>query len=226
MGVHGREVVCPICRSFDRERGLYLFLQRHTNLFSGTRLRLLHFAPEKNLRAQIAACPTIHYVTADLDGTRADERQDITQLEYQDEAFDAVICVHVLEHVPADNTAMRELLRVLRPGGWALILVPIRKGLEATLEDPSVTDPEERARLYGQADHVRCYGNDFYDRLTEAGFNVSVSPFDTIITETEYIRYRLLTRDDMCLARKSTAGPQYQPKTEADLDAKAVLDVS
>ncbi len=202
MGVQGRLVVCPNCRSFDRERNVFLFLKDHTNLFSGSNLRLLHFAPEKNLADQIAAQHNIKYITADLDGNRADEKQDITQLTHGDDSFDAIICVHVLEHVPDDNNAMREMLRVLRPGGWALILVPIKKGLDKTLEDLSVTDPDERARLYGQSDHVRYYGKDFYDKLHHAGFQVSVYPFDSIISASQYTQYEQFTRDDMCLARK------------------------
>lgn len=202
MGVHGRLVVCPNCRSFDRERAVFLFLKRHTNLFSGTRLRVLHFAPEKNLRAQIAAQGYINYVTADLDERKADQKQDITKLSFPSCSFDVIICVHVLEHVQDDASAMRELLRVLVPGGWALILVPIKEGLESTIEDPNVTDPQDRLRLFGQSDHVRQYGADFAQRLRHEGFVVSMIPFDAIFTKTEYTKYRLLCRGDMYLARK------------------------
>ncbi len=202
VGVHGRLAICPNCRSFDRERVIFLFLGKHTNLFSGAELRLLHFAPEKNLRAMISAQSQIKYTTADIDKSKADDKQDITKLTYPNDHFDAVICVHVLEHVPDEAHAIRELLRVLRPGGWGLILVPIESGLKITHEDPTITDPEERLRLFGQHDHVRRHGADYHLRLSREGFHVNIHPFDTVFTRAEYEKYRLLTRDDMYIAKK------------------------
>jgi ubiquinone/menaquinone biosynthesis C-methylase UbiE len=93
---------------------------------------------------------------------------DITAIQMADHTFDAIYCSHVLEHVPDDRRAMREFCRVLKPGGWAILLVPITA--QKTFEDPTVVDPAERLRLFGQEDHVRRYGPDYIDRLTAAGF--------------------------------------------------------
>jgi SAM-dependent methyltransferase len=101
----------------------------------------------------------------------------VQRLPFRDGAFDALLCHHVLEHVPDDRAAMRELRRVLRPGGWAILQSPIRSRLEATLEDPAVTDPRERERLFGQRDHLRQYGRDYADRLRAAGFEVRAERF-------------------------------------------------
>jgi SAM-dependent methyltransferase len=100
-------------------------------------------------------------------------RVDLTEMQFADDEFDVIICNHVLEHIPDDRTAMAELLRVLRPGGFAVLLVPDPHKLERTIEDPDAP-PEERARRFGQADHVRLYGADYEDRLKEAGFGVRI----------------------------------------------------
>ncbi|MDP9159525.1 MAG: methyltransferase domain-containing protein [Acidobacteriota bacterium] len=100
-----------------------------------------------------------------------DVKMDISQIGYPDNTFDIIYCSHVLEHVPDDRKAMAELRRVLKPDGWAIILVPITG--ECTDEDPRCVHPEERLRRFGQEDHVRCYGLDYIDRLRSAGFSVT-----------------------------------------------------
>lgn len=131
-------------------------------------MKILHVAPEHALRRRLKRAAGI-YVSGDLTGTFGDEIIDITRLGFADHAFDAVICNHVLEHVPDDRAAMRELRRVLAPHGWAILLVPDVE-LERTIEDPAVTDPRDRFALFGQEDHVRRYGLDYLDRLADAGF--------------------------------------------------------
>jgi len=117
------------------------------------------------------------YLTADLFPGGVDVKMDICNIAYPDGSFDVVYCSHVLEHVPDDRRAMREFHRVLVPGGWAVLLVPIT--VAETIEDPSVSDPKERLRRFGQEDHVRCYGPDYPDRLKSAGFRVDrVLPSD------------------------------------------------
>ena len=175
--------LCPVCFSLERHRAAWLFLQRRTDLFKGQSRRLLHFAPEPVLQARLARLPHLDYVTADLDNPRADEVVDITAMQFPDCSFDAIYCSHVLEHVPADRQAIRELWRVLRPGGWALLVVPI--GADLTVEDPAVTDPSGRLRRFGQADHVRIYGRDFQDRLREAGFDVDVVTAGQLVSREE-----------------------------------------
>jgi len=129
---------------------------------------MLHVAPEPCLAQKFKR--EYDYISVDLDGEKAMMAMDVTALTFSDESFDAIVCNHVLEHIPDDRRAIREFYRVLKSGGWASIQVPIRG--EVTQEDLSVTDPKERLRLYGQEDHVRYYGRDFCDRLKGAGFDV------------------------------------------------------
>ena len=163
----GRDLgVCPRCGSRQRHRHLWLWLRDRADLGG----RVIHFAPEapieRRLRATVAG-----YVTADL-VPGADLQLDLQALDLPDASFDVVLCVHVLEHVPDDAAAMHELHRILEPGGWGIVQVPILR--ETTDEDPSVTDAQERLRRFGQADHVRVYGRDFADRLVTAGFELDV----------------------------------------------------
>lgn len=162
---------CPVCRSLQRHRLVWLFFQRQTNLFDGIPRRMLHIAPEQGLTARFRAIPGLIYHSADLHDRRATERMDIADIHHPDGSFDLIYCSHVLEHVPDDRRAMRELSRVLAPDGWATILVPI--SASATFEDPTISDPAERERRFGQSDHVRVYGPDVQVRLMEAGFRVT-----------------------------------------------------
>ena len=139
-------------------------------------LSVLHFAPELELQRYLRAGRPAHR-SADIDSPLADDQVDIVDLPYADASFDVVICLHVLEHIPDDGKAMRELHRVLVPGGQAIVMVPIDHRRETTLEDSSVTTPEDRHRVFGQFDHVRLYGRDFGDRLAAAGFDVRVDAF-------------------------------------------------
>lgn len=161
--------LCPTCTSLERHRALWLFLERCTDFFASPNLRMLHFAPEACLERRFRQL-LAGYVTADLLDSRADVRADITALQFNDASFDIVYCSHVLEHVPDDHKAMRELYRVLDSDGLAIVMVPLRGAV--TEEDLSITDPQERARRYGQADHVRYYGMDIVTRLQAAGFDV------------------------------------------------------
>jgi SAM-dependent methyltransferase len=181
LGIVGgglREAECPWCRSNDRERLLYLFLRKHTDLFCRP-MRVLHFAPEARLRRRIHRLQT-DYTPADLNmpGT---ERIDITAIDRPDLSFDAVICSHVLEHVRDDRAAMRELRRVLGPGGFAVLQVPISTRAEHTDEDPAAS-PEERSRRFGDPTHVRLYTEaDYTERLEEAGFSVRADDAVTLL---------------------------------------------
>lgn len=163
-------VKCPVCGSNARTRLAWLFLQRDTDLFDGRGKSMLHVAPEKTLAERFRALPGIEYLSADLEPGRAMVEMDITGIPFPDDRFDVIYCSHVLEHVPDDRRAMREFARVLKPTGWAIFLIPMKDTV--TSEDPSVTDPAERERLFSHPEHVRRYGTDFADRLEEAGFAV------------------------------------------------------
>jgi SAM-dependent methyltransferase len=130
----------------------------------------------------------VDYVAGDLDARFADRRIDVTALEFPDGTFDAILCNHVLEHVRDDRRAMSELRRVLRPGGWALLVPTIRNA--RTDEDPSVEDPDERTRRFGQHDHVRIYGWDYLERLDDAGFDVQVERLGEELPESAIRRSR------------------------------------
>jgi SAM-dependent methyltransferase len=182
-----RNARCPRCSSLERQRLLYLYLERRTTFFQD-RLRVLHFAPEPYFQ-RFGSLRNLEVVTADLSYPTVDVNLDITALPLRDGAFDVVLCSHVLEHVPDDRAAMREIHRVLKPGGWAVLMVPWDRARAETFEDPSVSEPADRERLFGQRDHVRLYGADYVERLEQAGFNVTE---DELVRELDRDRYGLL----------------------------------
>ncbi len=169
-------VICPRCESHDRHRAIWLYLKHRTDLFESP-LAVLHFAPEAFFQERLRAQRNLDYLSADLDSPLAMRHFDITDIPFPDRSFDVILCSHVLEHVDDDRRAMGELLRILRPGGWALVLVPIDYRREETYDDPAITAPEDREREFWQDDHVRLYGRDFAARLREAGFQVEVDPY-------------------------------------------------
>jgi SAM-dependent methyltransferase len=201
VGTPPRAGACPRCDSRERHRLLHLYLSRKTNLFK-EKLRVLHVAPEAALQAHLAGNPNIDYLSADASSSSAMVRMDITAIQFPDASFDVILCNHVLEHVDDDRRAMRELLRVLKPGGWAILQVPIDVSRDRTLEDPGVTDPRERERLFGQWDHVRFYGRDYADRLREAGFELSVERFAHELPADVVGAYGIDLSEDIYLCRR------------------------
>ncbi|HSQ17334.1 MAG TPA: class I SAM-dependent methyltransferase [Anaerolineales bacterium] len=193
---------CPVCRSLQRQRLVWLLLKQEGLLAQMTGgQRLLHFAPEACLEQQFRRLPGLEYHSADLYDGKAMHKIDITHIPFAETSFDWVYCSHVLEHVPEDRQALGELWRVLKPGGKAVILVPL-KG-EVTDEDPTVTDPMRREERFGQFDHVRQYGMDFIDRLQEVGFEVRVLRQETLgLGEQELLRMGLHTPDVVFLCSK------------------------
>jgi len=171
VGGGKRLAQCPVCDSSDRIRLLYLFLKNRTKVYSD-KIKLLHIAPEPPLEFIFKHQKNIDYLTTDMNPAMVMEQMDITNIQYPENSFDAIICNHVLEHIPNDFKAMSELFRVLKPGGWAILQVPFSKISDKTFEDPKVTSPEDRERIFGQTDHVRIYGKDYTSRLKQAGFEV------------------------------------------------------
>jgi SAM-dependent methyltransferase len=163
---------------------------------------MLHVAPEYQLSRLFQEADCIDYLSADLSSPTAMVRMDITDIQYPDASFDVIYCSHVLEHVSDDQRAMRELHRVLQPGGWAILQVPI--SADATFEDPTVTSPEAREELFGQDDHLRRYGPDYVDRLAAVGFSVSVDGFVRELNDREIIRCGLMRSEDVYFCRKET----------------------
>lgn len=175
-GVNPRNgALCPWCLSLERHRLLWKYLEDKTNIYVDS-LKVLHFAPEHQFQERLKVASNIDYLSCDLDMPTAMEKQDITDLTYEANRFDVILCNHVLEHIPNDHKAMTELHRVLKPGGWAILQTPM-SSMQATIEDLTITDPKERERLFGQNDHVRTYGLDKKDRLESAGFRVEVDNY-------------------------------------------------
>jgi SAM-dependent methyltransferase len=200
-GGHRADAMCPhgACSSLDRERLVYLFLQR-ANL-PRPEARVLHVAPEGNLSDVLSRCA--RYVAADLVPFDGIIEMDVTRIQYPDESFDAVICNHVLEHVADDRAAIGEIRRVLAPGGFAILQVPISSTSATTFEDAGVTAPADRARVFGQRDHVRIYGQDYPDRLRAAGFGVTIHNAREEFGDEGCERYGLLKEENLffCTSR-------------------------
>ncbi len=183
------ETLCLQCNSLERHRRAILFLRRSTSIFTAP-LHVLHVAPEPSLRAAMQSLSNLQYITGDLLVKDVDVELDLTDIGFPDRTFDVVLCSHVLEHIPDDQRAIREIRRVLKPSGWALINVPSDPDRTTTYENPAVVAPEERLKHFGQDDHVRVYSaNDFVARLEDAGFTVTQDPEP--FTPEEIRRYRL-----------------------------------
>jgi SAM-dependent methyltransferase len=165
-----------------------------TNLFSG-KVRMLHMAAEPCIAQRFLDLPNVDYITADLDPTRGMVASDLTRMAFADGSFDVILCSHVLEHIPDDSRAMRELRRILRRGGQAILAVPMWR--RVTEEDLTITDPAERHRRFGQDDHVRSYGLDgvFAQRLTDSGFDVIEDPLIRDMGPALRQRYRILVQE-------------------------------
>ncbi len=184
------QAYCPACGSAERHRVLWLYLEREVGL-TGPR-RVLHVAPEPGIAERLERRADLTYVTTDVEPGRATVAADLTQLPFADASFDLAICNHVLEHIPDDRAAMAELRRVLAPGGLLVCQHPIDAARATTFEDPSVTDPRDRERVFFQDDHVRIYGRDFADRLRQAGFGeVTATKYQQELSEREIEVFRL-----------------------------------
>ena len=192
--------ICWRCGAHERHRAQWLLFQTRPELLGGAR-SLLHFAPEWTLRRKLKTISHLRYVTADLSQPDVDLRLDLTALRLPDASFDAAICSHVLEHIPDDRSAIAELRRIIAPGGWCLVMVPLDMARAQTHEDPSITDPPARQLAFWGRDHVRLYAVDIGDRLTAAGFAVEqVSPEAEFGAET-CRECALLEADQMWLCR-------------------------
>ena len=193
--------LCWRCGAQERHRAQWLLFERRPPLLAEAR-SLLHFSPEWCLRRRLAARPGLRYVTTDLDPAQpADLRLDVTALALPDGAFDAVICSHVLEHVPDDAAAMRELRRVTAADGFTLVMVPLALDRAETYEDASITTAEDRRREFLQHDHVRLYAPDIADRLRAAGFDVEVVDLARELGPDGAARHGLLASDLIFLCR-------------------------
>lgn len=193
-GVEKREdSQCMNCGSLERHRFLWLFLERETRTKSSKNISTLHIAPEECLEKHLRKYSR-EYITSDIEGKNVDIKIDIRNIPFEDETYDLILCSHVLEHVDDDRKALREFLRILKKDGTALILIPVER--EKTYEDFTITDPEERLKIFGQKDHVRIYGEDFIERVKETGFLVSSFQPKDLFNENEQIKYGIKIESD------------------------------
>ncbi len=192
--------LCPGCLSLERHRLMWLWLRDRTDLFS-SHPRVLHIAPERCFISRFEKMFGDDYITADLESPLAKLKMDVRQIPFSDNSFDVVICNHLLEHIDDDRLAMREILRVMRHGGWGVMMCPVNPDRENTYEDPAITTPEGRLGAYGQADHMREYGRDYPERLRGEGFDVDCVDYTTTLG-TEKIAYYAIRPDIIYRVRK------------------------
>lgn len=201
---------CYNCGSLERHRLIWKYLEAKTNLLNSNKtLRLLHFAPEAFFYKKFSVHPQIEYYPCDLfpeyynfNGGAEIKKTDITNIHFEDNYFDVILCSHVLEHIPDDRRAMSELYRVIKKGGWGILQVPIDYSREKTYEDFSLTTPQERQFAFGQTDHVRWYGKDYKDRLAEANFSVIEDDFASTFSREEIFRYGLIDSELIYYCKK------------------------
>lgn len=196
-----QNVLSPGTLSLERHRLMWLYLQQETNFFSAP-LKVLHMAPEQSFYKRFRALKNLDYTTCDLDSPIADVKADIQNLPFENDSFDVIFCNHVLEHVEDDQKALHELYRVMKPGGWGILQVPIRYQQEKTFEDPTITDRQVRIEKFGQYDHVRVYGRDYYEKLAAIGFLVEQVNLSENLIEEEIKRFALEKNEILPVVRK------------------------
>lgn len=185
-------VLSPSTLSLERHRLLWLYLKNETDFFNATeKKKVLHFAPEQAFYKLFRNQKNLDYTTTDLFSPLADVKADICDLPFADNSYDIILCNHVLEHIPDDTKAMQELFRVLKPGGMAILQIPQELDRETTFADDSITDQKERAKIFGQYDHVRIYGRDYFDKLRSIGFTVIEEDYTNKITPELVEKYCL-----------------------------------
>lgn len=194
--------LCPDSLSLERHRLMWLYLKDKTNFFTQPQ-KLLHIAPELCFIKKFKSMENLDYTTADLESPLADVKMDVHHIPFDDNTFNVVFCNHVMEHVDDDIKAMSEIYRVLKPGGWAIIQSPQDYHREETLEDPSITDPKERERVYWQSDHVRLFGMDYGKRLEKAGFSVIEDRYVMELPEETVKRYALPPKEIIYFCAKN-----------------------
>ena len=202
VGAGLRNGGCYKCQSSDRERLVFTYLTKKLNILKNKNLKILHLAPEKNISRILSEVGFNKYICGDLftEGYQYPDyvqNMNVLNIPFEDNYFDLIICNHLLEHVPNDIDAMKELNRVLSNKGKAILQVPISKNSDDTFEDFNVTDSKEREAVFGQFDHLRIYGQDYSDRLNSVGFNV-----ERINISKEFPKYGLVLDEDIYIGNK------------------------
>ncbi|MEC3905498.1 methyltransferase domain-containing protein [Tamlana sp. 2201CG12-4] len=200
-GNQRNNVLSPSTLSLERHRLLWLYLKNETNFFS-EKLKVLHFAPEQAFYKRFKNMSNLDYITTDLNSPLADVKADICNLPFKDNTFEFILCNHVLEHIPNDIKAMQELYRVLKKGGVGIFQVPQDLNREVTFEDNTITDQKVRAKIFGQYDHVRIYGRDYFDKLRRIGFKVDEVDYTSNFSENDIKTYCLAKGEIIPVVKK------------------------
>ena len=192
-GNQRKNALSPSTLSLERHRLMWLFLKDETNFFNSTKkLKVLHIAPEQCFLDLFKKQKNLEYITSDLESPIADVKADICDLPFKENEFDVVFCNHVLEHIPDDTKAMQELYRVMKKGGFGVFQIPQDLSRDVTFEDNSITDKDERAKIFGQYDHVRVYGKDYFNKLRSVGFKVDEVDYTKKIDSKQIERFCLM----------------------------------
>ncbi len=192
-GKQRENALSPSTLSLERHRLIWLFLRDETTFFtSEKKLKTLHIAPEQCFLDLFRKQQNLDYTTSDLESPIADVKADICDLPFDDNSFDVVFCNHVLEHIADDTKAMQELFRVLKKGGFGIFQIPQDLSRATTFEDHTITDRKERTRIFGQYDHVRIYGLDYFDKLRSIGFKVDEIDYTKKIAPEKLERFCLM----------------------------------
>lgn len=195
-GKQRENALSPSTLSLERHRLMWLFLRDETTFFTSKRkLKTLHIAPEQCFLDIFRKQKNLDYITSDIESPIADVKADICDLPFDDNSFDVVFCNHVLEHIPDDTKAMQELFRVLKKGGFGIFQIPQDITRETTFEDNSITDKKERAKIFGQYDHVRIYGKDYFNKLRSIGFKVDEIDYTKKIAPEKLERFCLMKNE-------------------------------
>ncbi len=203
-GTQRENALSPSTLSLERHRLLWLYLKNETFFFeSKNRLRVLHIAPEQCFYSRFKSQKNLEYITADIESPIADVKADICNLPFEDEEFDVILCNHVLEHIQDDGKAMNELYRVMKKGGWGVFQIPQDINRAVTFEDNTITDPKERAKIFGQYDHVRVYGMDYFDKLRAHNFLVEEIKYTETIPNELVTKYALMQGEIIPVCRKA-----------------------
>ncbi|MFS4483773.1 class I SAM-dependent methyltransferase [Hyunsoonleella sp. 2307UL5-6] len=189
-GTQRSNVLSPSTLSLERHRLLWLYLKNETDFFSSNK-KVLHFAPEQCFLKRFRKLDNLDYTTTDLVSPIADVKADICNLPFEDNSYDIILCNHVLEHIPDDTKAMQELYRVMKPGGYGVFQIPQDLNRDVTFEDNTITDKKERAKIFGQYDHVRIYGIDYFDMLRDVGFKVTEVDYTAMLSADVIKKYCL-----------------------------------
>jgi SAM-dependent methyltransferase len=186
-----KNALSPSTLSLERHRLLWLYLKNETVLFE-KKIKLLHFAPEQAFYKRFKKLRNLQYDTIDINSPLAKIKADICDLPIKENTYDFILCNHVLEHVLDDNKAMSELYRVLKKGGTGIFQVPIDMKREKTFQDDSITDKLERNKIFGQYDHVRVYGKDYFKKLEDTGFKVQQIDYSKKFSDKEILKFSII----------------------------------